>query len=314
MPIRPTTIEPEQRGPYGVLFGPIDTGKTTFLAESFPDYAFLVTSGGALVNPRAWLRRRGKPIPANVIQLEDTIDQDGEPETDWHAETIKLFARLAAFAKAARAKGTRGIPPNALEAWGIQLKSWTRGIVVSEATTLLQWIDRDAKRTLGRNFPTNDRIKSILPMFAAWNMSTGLGLILDCHESPVEFEEGDLLRENAKSPHAPAWPFREMQRKFMQDVDFSWHLRNEVDEAGNRSLIVRTRADDSGLWTCRTRCPSDSEADKPAFTTHRTEVNLTAEGITGRDLLIEAGYSLPKIKRKTATAAEKPLDTTPSEA
>jgi len=312
MPLRPQTTTPEERGPYGVLFGAIDTGKTTFLAESFPDYAFLVTSGGALVNPRAWLRRRGKPVPANVIQLEDTIDAEGEPETDWHAETIRLFATLAAFARAARKEGKHGIPPTALQSWGIKLKSWTRGVVISEATTLMQWIDRDAKRTHGRNFPTNDRIKSILPMFAAWNLSTGLGLILDCHESPLEYEEGDLDREIPKSPHAPSWPFREMQRKFLQDVDFSWHLRNEVND-GKRSLIVRTRSDDSGIWTCRTRCPADADADKPAFTTDRTEVNLTDEGITGRDLLIEAGYRLPEIRRK-AQPATKSLDTTSDEA
>lgn len=301
---------PAKRGPYGAIWGDSDVGKTTSIAEAFPDYLYLITNAGALDNAFAWLSGQGKPQPQAAIKLIDKYDENGDPAVDWYTEIHQLFARMSHLSRQLREKtkkaGKEKIAlPKKGTIPGLELPIFPRGVVISEATELFAWIDRDAKVLYGREYRTNDRIRRVLGMFSAWNTETGLGLILDMHGGPAEYDEHDTLRERPTLPEGPSFPFRQMRRDFHKPMDFVWRITNE-GEGESRKLIVHTRSESTAHVTCKTRMKGQTESLDNVFTRTRSRVDLTSEGISARDLLSEAGYPFPKVASESSETPSEP--------
>jgi hypothetical protein len=212
--------------PKGILFGEIGVGKTTELAKCFPDYLWILTSPTAL---RAFDQTCGTDTgPAARLwlkdkrSLEDTeIAERGTPSVDYFKWTQQF---LANWTKSHR-DGSNTYP----------------GLVISEASELFSWIDRDAKRERGRSWGTVDRVKDIIRWFLNAADESETGLIFEMHGRGPKYGTDAAGESTGKitSPGGPGFPISTQVKDVCKNLDFVWEMTAEnVDDALSRYLLT----------------------------------------------------------------------------
>ena len=223
-----------RQAPLGILMGEVGVGKSTMLAHAAcQGWYFLLTNPTALAPWAEWLLNNRKEAKAKGLKFPkfgvwSPYDFDN-PEA-----SADVWDRFRAFIlKWAKAKHAGTNP--------------FRGLVIDEASTLLEWIDEEIKSRLTKNkFEAINREKRELAWLIHTMRNSGSGLVLNMHMKPIVYEEVEKkdhpLYGEVRHPAGPAMPIGTMIRKTVRELDFCWEI-GVGDDASER--VLRTQPEEN---------------------------------------------------------------------
>lgn len=228
----------------GIIFGGQGVGKTTAIArmtaKSGMRWKWLLTNSHSC--DRAIAEGLALDIDPKWILSEyapGKVDDVGMPV---RAPTLKRVRKLLLGLEAKKAAGALEID----------------GIVISEGSTLLEWIYNDVRASVGAMqssgviaFGGRDRfdISAVLRDFCNWLASfssrNGIGIILDSHRRErTFFEEGPKAGE-LKYPAGPSAPEGNAMIDLCKPFQFVWEIVGEGDP--QEETFVLTRPGESSI-------------------------------------------------------------------
>ncbi len=199
-----------------IFAGATGVGKTTAIAQTFPEYFYLLTNQTALAPFADYLQRypeeaakRGLSAPSGVKVISPAYD--AEMRMVRGSVIDPFFGFLEQWIAASKAG-----------------KNKFAGLAIVEFSTLLEWLYEEARARSGSSgrgaFEAIDTIKRIAIRLAHLPGDTGKGLVCESHWSELVLHEDGLKAGQVKYPAGPKMPIGTMIEAVCKEFDIVWRL------------------------------------------------------------------------------------------
>ena len=238
MTIQQKSIPTNQRRPIGAIMGKLGVGKTTQMVRAFPKWAFIKSDVSALDAAVDLIENDAEGAAALGLTESPPVQVDliNDNETSW-IDWVEGFRAWVDGVMQARADAWQQLPKDkrkenkhlrlllagSSQQLGIHIpEPGVPGVVITEATTLWQWVTTSGQRSRGRGYDTNDAVSAALEelmgVFQKWN----LGLFFDGHVAEPVAERG--------YPRGFNWPFGRMRETCARPLAIVWELVMEAED------------------------------------------------------------------------------------